>query len=489
MKTRLYYIAVMAIMAASQATAQNKGSNIVNLKHYEAKKVGNTVNVEYTLGYEDLVLKPNEQLTVTPFMVASGDTTLLPPVVFRGGTKEKVLQREKALYGTEPDHGIYEKHAFQNSEMRHRKRRISHNTVNQGDVVEYSYSFPYEPGMKDAEFALRQDITECGKLHPYYSAVNKLQIESIDAKLSFIRPEYAVEKRHKEGMTADINFEQGKYEIKRGLANNAAELDRIYSFTEKIMNNKEVEIESIHIKGYASPEGSYALNSKLAQNRVAALRDHLDLKYNLGSTMFIMDTEPEDWDGVHKWVAGSNIEYKTQVLDIIDNTPDPDARDAKIRALDKGKTYNMLLKDVYPGLRRVDYSIEYVVLPFTVEKGKEMINTDPTLMNLHEFYMVADSYPFGSNQYEHAIETALKYYPDDVVANNNMAALYLSKGDTQKAKSYISRFSDEPGVYNNMGVIKLREGDLDAAEEYFRMAAGNGDENAKYNLENIHSLK
>lgn len=491
MKTRILYIITLLVLSAvSGVSAQERGNDIVNVESFGVTKTGNRINVDYILEYGNMIIKPNEQLVITPVIVNEGDTTELPAVVFRGGTKEKVVRRRYKLYGENPDYGIYEKVAFTNKELRHRKIRINHhNTRPNSETVHYSYSTPYDPSMVGSELFLRQDLTECGHFYPFYTSMMTIQAEPVDARVSFIVPEYEVEKRRNESMTAHVQFEQGKYEVKRNMADNARELDNIYGFTEKLVNNDDIEVNRIIIKGYASPEGSYASNARLSENRVKAIRDHLEYRYRLPNGIFVTDSEPEDWDSLRKWVAASGISYRSQVLDIIDNTPNPDARDAKIKALDKGVTYNMLLRDVYPGLRRVDYSIDYVVMPFTVEKGKEIIKTNPNLMNQHEFYMVADSYPFGSQQYEYALETAVRYYPDDVVANNNIAAMALKNNDLDKSKRYLERFENDPRTYNNMGIIKLREGDRQAAERYFRMAADRGSQEAGFNLEHIDSLK
>ena len=114
------------------------------------------------------------------------------------------------------------------------------------------------------------------------------------------------------------------------------------------------------------------------------------------------------WDSVRHWVAASDIRYRDEVLAIIDNYA-PDARDAKIRALDKGATYNMLLHDVYPGLRRTDYTIDYTVLPFAVEEGKKVIRTNPQYLSLNELYQIALSYPQDSPEYEEVFMIALRY--------------------------------------------------------------------------------
>lgn len=63
------------------------------------------------------------------------------------------------------------------------------------------------------------------------------------------------------------------------------------------------------------------------------------------------------------------------MLDIITSTGNPDARDAKIIALDNGATYRTLLDRYYPALRRTDYVIAYNVRAFDVEEAREVIRS------------------------------------------------------------------------------------------------------------------
>lgn len=63
-----------------------------------------------------------------------------------------------------------------------------------------------------------------------------------------------------------------------------------------------MSINNITIKGYASPEGSYANNSRLAEARTRSLVDYLKKEYPLDSSLFQLDYEPEDWEGLRAYV-------------------------------------------------------------------------------------------------------------------------------------------------------------------------------------------
>ena len=84
------------------------------------------------------------------------------------------------------------------------------------------------------------------------------------------------------------------------------------------------------------------------------------------------------------------------------------------------------------------------MLPFTVEEGKKVIRTNPQYLSLNELYQIALSYPQDSPEYEEVFMIALRYYPDDPVANNNMAAIALRKNDSRRLTSISTGSATSP---------------------------------------------
>ena len=90
--------------------------------------------------------------------------------------------------------------------------------------------------------------------------------------------------------------------------------------------------------GYSSPEGSYAANARLSEQRAKALEQNLKHAYQLDDSMIDCRSVPENWEGLAAWLREYRPSYMQKVLDIIGQTPEPDARDAKIKAIDGGKS-------------------------------------------------------------------------------------------------------------------------------------------------------
>ena len=211
---------------------------------------------------------------------------------------------------------------------------------------------------------------------------------------------------------------------------------------DSIREDNNYRIARIEIVGYSSPEGSYAANARLSEQRAKALEQNLKHAYQLDDSMIDCRSVPENWEGLAAWLREYRPSYMQKVLDIIGQTPEPDARDAKIKAIDGGKIYNALLQEVYPKLRLVEYTVSYTVVPFSVEQGREIIKTRPDKMNHNEMYQVAASYGEGSDEYNRIIRMIAARFPGDRIANNNAAIVAWETGDYDAMRVYLKRLEE-----------------------------------------------
>jgi hypothetical protein len=122
-------------------------------------------------------------------------------------------------------------------------------------------------------------------------------------------------------------------------------------------------------------------------------------------------------------VVAFKLPDKNEILNIIDKTPDPDARDAKLMKLSGGETYRRMLSELYPKVRRTEYTVSYVARAFNVEEARKIIKTNPKLLSLNERYLVAQSYPADSKEFKEVFDIAARLYPDDPIAIVNSAAV------------------------------------------------------------------
>ena len=101
------------------------------------------------------------------------------------------------------------------------------------------------------------------------------------------------------------------------------------------------------IKGYASPEGSYTNNVRLAKGRTATLKDYVLGQYSFPSSIIATSYEPEDWEGLRRYVEKSDIADREGILAIINSDMEPDPVNEEIRRR-YPRQYEFLLREVYP---------------------------------------------------------------------------------------------------------------------------------------------
>lgn len=312
--------------------------------------------------------------------------------------------------------------------------------------LEYTETVPAQDWMSGARVEIFRELQGCAgcgevlgnapvaDLPLFKEVVERPNLEIMVAQ--------AEEKRRSFTRSAYLNFKVNQSALLADYMNNPAELAKIYSSIDSIRGDDNYRISRIRIVGYSSPEGSYDANARLSEQRAKALEQNLKRAYNLNDNMIACSSVPENWEGLAAWLREYRPSYMQKVLDIIEQTPDPDARDAKIKAIDSGKIYNALLQEVYPKLRLVEYTVSYTVVPFSVEQGREIIKTRPDKMNHSEMYQVAVSYGKGSDEYNKIIRLIADRFPNDKIANNNAAIVAWETGDYDAMKVYMERLND-----------------------------------------------
>lgn len=442
-----------------------------------ARKAGDSLVLVLTLdaGTE---LTSNDRLILTPVVTAGDRNVRMSPVVFTGRIREKVDARRERLYGTPAVPADAYRYVVVG---RDRKDRSEHSVLYEGAI-------PYESWMAGGRVVLYRDWSGCGLSESLPPLTVARIADPVRPRLTFLIPQGDSPKHESEQITVVLHFPQGRSVLLRGFGDNRRQLARIDSLTARLLGSDSLTLESIYLKGFASPEDTYTFNTRLSANRVQALRRYLTEQFDLDGAEFITETEPEDWDSLRCWLVASDLPARDDVLAVIDTVPDPDARDAEIRRIDGGKTYLLLLDRVYPQLRRVDYRINYFLPTFTLAQTRELVATHPELLSAGEFCRLAESYPPASQERASVCAQALEYYPDDPCVCNNMAMSALIRGDVQTARRCLDRCADDPRVQNNLGVVCLADGDRTGARRCFASAAREGSAEAAYNLAHFDAL-
>lgn len=291
-------------------------------------------------------------------------------------------------------------------------------------------------------------------------------------------------KARAENGTARLQFNLNKATVNTKLANNQSELEKMRNTIDVVKNDADVKITSIKLHGFASPDGSYANNEKLARNRTKAVYDYLKGIYPVEEKLISFSSTAEDWQGVKDYIAKNDIPQKQTVKDIIASSASPDEKEKAI-ANKAGEAHRYLIDNVYPQLRRTEYTVNYEVRNFNLDEARQLVKTQPQKLSLNEMYTVANSYEKGSKDYNEVFDVAVKMFPNDELANLNAAYTAIDRGDTVSAEQYLKKAGSSPQADNAKGAVAVLKKDYPTAKSYFQKAADAGLAEAKTNLQEL----
>ena len=381
---RLQYTLFLLLMLGMNAAAQTVTSARWNAD-------GSALTVEYDLTPQQL--KSNYSYILTPMLCSPTDTLTLEPQIWRGAGNARKLHREHVL--NKVDEGNYL--LMKDGETVH--RTATFNTSN----VRWLRDNPLS-------MAFRSEIEGCCDVDDMGKSVTALpQYVGYVPQFAYVQPQVETVKTRALSGQAFIDFVVNRTDIRPDYRGNTAELAKIQSTIDSVKNDPDIQVQKIFIKGFASPEGSYQSNDRLAAGRTEALKNYVAKLYDFPASTYETDHVAEDWDGLVAYLESSSLGSKNEILDIIRNSGlQPDQMEWRIKSRHQ-QDYQFLLQNVYPGLRHSDYRIEYVIRGFEdVAEMKRLVKTQPQKLSLQEFFMAAQDYQPGSADFNEVFETALR---------------------------------------------------------------------------------
>lgn len=311
----------------------------------------------------------------------------------------------------------------------------------------------------------------------------------IDSDLTFIETNASDSKDFFLDGKAYVNFPVNKTEIYPAYMNNPIELRKITQSIDTVRNNPDATITGITLTGYASPEGPYANNVRLAKGRTEAVRDYVKKLYDFPDSVYHTASVPEDWAGLKAAIETSELGEKEEMIQFIDSDYPIEKRNDRFRQLFP-VNYPWLLANVYPWLRHTDYLINYTIRRFyDVTEIKEVMKTRPQNLSINEVYLLAESYEVGSPEYNEVFETAARMFPNEAVANLNAANVAIRKSDFAAAESYLSKAGDTPDAEYARGMMAAKKKDYAAAIQHLEKVGTDKAQSAIKRIKEIQGFK
>lgn len=222
--------------------------------------------------------------------------------------------------------------------------------------------------------------------------------------------------------------------------------------------------------------------------RTQALKEYVREHYNFDPELMHTDYEPEDWEGLRRWVVANEIPDKEAILGIIDSSLAPDPKNAEIQTRFP-KTYKMLLDSVYPALRHSDYTVRYRIRTYiSLEELKKAFAETPERLRPVDFFRIAESYPAGSPEAEEVLLKAAEIYPSDSQAAINASNILLKRGDTAGAQKHLESVGESGEAYYSRGIAAAASGDYETALRYLETAETMGIAEAASQVEALRTI-
>ncbi len=474
MMKKILYTALLIFGFGTYADAQIVLDNMAEVSGVAISREKSQLTATMTLDLTKVQVKSNREVRFTPRLV-KGDQVKNFPAVVLSGRKNLIYRARNEKYFINEDLNLLLKKDKKGAQL-----------------VDYSFDFPFEPWFDGADFVLVSD--DCGCAATLLTS-NEMPLEKFTIPLvvlrpvmTFLEPVGEIQKSRSVVAEAFLDFPVNKYVIMPQFRNNHAELNKIKASIAAVAPDEDISIESVKLTGHSSPEGSYAINDRLARLRTDALKNYLVANFpKISARNFMADHVAENWDGLIKLLnASTTFAYKDELLNMINSTPDLDERERKMRTMDGGRAFRILAADFFPTLRNTKYEINYIIRKFTLEEAKELVWSNPQKLSLEEIYAVTEIYETDSPEYGELFEIAVRLFPQDVVANLNASTSALSRKDTDAAKRYLDRIPKESRdglFYNNLGVYYMLIENYELAANQFEKAAVLGSIDAAKNYE------
>lgn len=420
---KVIFIMAMVFGAAVTLGAQSKITND------KIEQNGDFVVVTFNVETEDNSIPANRKEVILPYLYNGKDTLYLDPLEVYGKNRYK---RERQEYHIAGD----------------KDWELGENQIMRGEGYLYEALAGLKRWMQPAQLGIKREMVGC--------ACEDEMPDEMLGQFAFQEPplpprripEYAladVDRAWDFGQDEmDIIFKVSKAVIDSSVFDNEVTFGKILAAVDKIHTNPMYRIDKIQVSGYASPEGSVSFNRWLGENRAKALINYIiehRPEYELTAEDFEIVNGEENWMGLRRVLGESDMSAKDDVISVInDTTLNEVQKKSRIKAMDGGRVWNDMLKNIYPHLRSARYLA--VFYDSTDDKAVEIINSANALIR--------------EGRYSQAYDLAM----------------------TEK---------DDMRAFNTIGVALMMQAKFEEAMPWFEKALEAGSQSAQSNIDAINA--
>ena len=387
-------------------------------------------------------------LTITPVLKYEGGEAMSEPVTFQG---EKVRGNDRAI------------------------------SYDNGGSFKMKIQYDYVPAMEDAELYLRFVVNKGKKTKTIPEvkvadgciATSQLYRQTV-ATADIAYGEDAFQRVIKQAKEANIMFLIQQANL-RASELNSTEMQEFRKALKDVATDFENKVlDEIKVSAYASPDGGVMLNDGIAVVREMNTAKQMKKELKKAKLDGYVESEytAEDWEGFKELVSKSNLPDKELILRLLSMYNDPEEREQQIKNI--SSVYAELANEILPKLRRARVTLNYQIIGRSDDQIQAQYAADPSELSLEEILYSAI---LTENEAEQTgiFNTAIKLYPNDYRAYNNLGVMAYNKGDYDTAASYFAKAEsvakNAPEVMVNLGYLELLKGNVAEAEGYMAKGA------------------
>ena len=453
-------ISLYVLVGAVALTGCNKKMQDFAAEHFTTNPnplevVGDNVPGTVTANVPQKFFKKNAEVTVTPYL----------------------------SYGMD-NKATSQSYTFQGEKVMGNDQTISYKV---GGRYNMKTSFTFKPGMEKSDMYLTFDakvgkkLVEIPAVKVAYGVVATSELYRNTLKgNSCIAPD-TFQRVNEKKLEANIKFLVNQANLRKSELKNNSVQEFVKMLKEINADREGLNVRNVEVLAYASPEGGFEFNDKLASKRQSTSEDYVkkQLKATKVDANVAARYTAQDWDGFQQLVQVSNIQDKDVILRVLSMYKDPEEREKQIRNM--SAVFRELADGILPELRRSRLIINYETIGRSDDQIKEQYTADPAKLSADELLYAATLEESAAKQKE-IYETTTKLYDKDYRAYNNLAALAFAEGNDAKAKEYLNKAlsynAKAPEANGTLALMALKNGDLEQAEANLSKAVDAQDFNA-----------
>ena len=423
----------------------------------------------------------SEYFTVTPGVLEVVGSEI--PATIDGRFPAKFFNKKSVLTITpvlkyEGGEAMSEPVTFQGEKVRGNDRAISYEN---GGSFRMKIQYDYVPEMEDAELYLRFVINKGGKT----KAVPEVKVaDGCIATSQLYRQtattaniavgEDAFQRVIKQAKEANIMFLIQQANLRASELNSTEMQDFRKALKDVATDFENKVLDEIKVSAYASPDGGVMLNDGIAVVREINTAKQMKKELKDAKLDGYVDSEytAEDWEGFKELVSKSNLPDKELILRLLSMYTDPEEREQQIKNI--SSVYAELADEILPKLRRARVTLNYQIIGRSDEQIKAQYAADPSELSLEEILYSAILTDEETERTD-IFNTAIRLYPNDYRAYNNLGVMAYNKGDYSTASSYFAKAESvskaAPEVMVNLGYLDLLQGNVSEAEGFMAKGA------------------